>query len=91
MEEVPKETEVLSRIKIKSQNDMISEYVIFFKMDVEILIYWLREQQDDLESQNELWDISRQLSSHLALEVPFFSSRNVDRFFVSLQEATHST
>ena len=64
--------------------------MIFFTMDVEILIYWFREQQDSLESQNELWDISRQLSSHLDLERSFIFAHDVRHlFFVSLQESTH--
>ena len=70
-------------------SDITSEYRIFFRMDVGILIYWFREQQDDLESQNALWDISRHLSSHLVLEVPFFLEHDVRHvFFVSSQEAT---
>ena len=65
--------------------------MIFLRMDVGIFIYWFREQQDDLESQNVLWDISRHLSSHLILEVPFFLEHDVRQvFFFSLQEATHS-
>ena len=56
-----------------------------------LLDYWFKEQQDVLESQKALFDISRHVSSHCVLEEPFdfFAQDSKHLFFVSTHVWTH--